>query len=243
VQSVEIRRAVNATDVAQSAAVEIISSLKELLSKQESVHLALTGGTVGIKTLEALAHESEFAKLGLSRIHIWWGDERYVEANSPDRNAVQAYEALLSKVLIPAANIHQFPATDSGLDVAEAAIVFQQELTDVFGVVEPKMDLMILGMGPDGHIASLFPGVDYGSTDVVSISSSPKPPSERLSFSYEMINRSHKIVFVVSGIDKASAIEKIHTVTDCDLPAARVIATGETIWFIDEAAGAAFWSC
>jgi 6-phosphogluconolactonase/glucosamine-6-phosphate isomerase/deaminase len=58
-----------------------------------------------------------------------------------------------------------------------------------------------------------------------------------------MINRSHKIVFVVSGIDKASAIEKIHTETDCDLPAARVSATGETIWFIDEAAGAAFWSC
>jgi len=243
VQSVEIRRAVNAADVAQQAAVEIIASLKELLSKQETVHLALTGGTVGIKTLEALAQEPEFAELDLNQTHIWWGDERYVEANSPDRNAVQAYEALLSKDLIPAANVHQFPATDSGLIVAEAAIVFQQELTDVFGLVEPKMDLMILGMGPDGHIASLFPGVDYGSTDVVSISSSPKPPNERLSFSYEMINRSHKIVFVVSGIDKASAIEKIHTETDCDLPAARVSATGETIWFIDEAAGAAFWSC
>jgi len=243
VQSVEIRRAVNAADVAQQAAGEIIASLKELLSKQETVHLALTGGTVGIKTLEALAQEPEFAELDLNQTHIWWGDERYVEANSPDRNAVQAYEALLSKDLIPAANVHQFPATDSGLNVAEAAIVFQQELEDVFGVVEPKMDLMILGMGPDGHIASLFPGVDYGSTDVVSIGSSPKPPSERLSFSYEMINRSHKIVFVVSGIDKASAIEKIHTETDCDLPAARVSATGETIWFIDEAAGAAFWSC
>ena len=242
-QSVEIRRAVNAADVAKQAAVEIIASLKELLSKQETVHLALTGGTVGIKTLEALAQEPEFAELDLNRIHVWWGDERYVEENSADRNAVQAYEALLSKVQIPAANIQEFPATNSGLNLADAAITFQQEINDVFGALEPKMDLTILGMGPDGHIASLFPGVDYGSTDVVSISSSPKPPNERLSFSYEMINRSHKIVFVVSGIDKASAIEKIHTETDCDLPAARVSATGETIWFIDEAAGAAFWSC
>jgi 6-phosphogluconolactonase len=243
VHSVEIRRAVNATDVAQSAAVEIISSLKERLAKQETVHLALTGGTVGIKTLEALAQETEFAQLDLNRIHIWWGDERYVEEDSADRNAIQANEALLSKVQIPAAHIHEFPATGSGLSVAEAAIAFQQELNELFGALEPKMDVMILGMGPDGHIASLFPGVGYGSTDVVSINSSPKPPSERLSFSYEMINRSNKIVFVVSGIDKASAIEKIHTVTDCDLPAARVSATGETIWFIDEAAGAAFWSC
>lgn len=242
-QSVEIRRAVNAADVAQQAAVEIITSLKELLSKQETVHLALTGGTVGIKTLEALAQETEFAELDINRIHIWWGDERYVAENSADRNAVQAKEVFLSKVEIPAVNIHVFPATDSGLNVAEAAIVFQQDLTDVFSGFEPKMDLMILGMGPDGHIASLFPGVDYGSTDVVSISSSPKPPSERLSFSYELINRSNKIVFVISGIDKASAIEKIHTETDCDLPAAKVSATGETIWFIDEAAGAAFWSC
>jgi len=243
VQSVEIRRAVNAADVAQQAAVEITASLKELLSKQETVHLALTGGTVGIKTLEALAQEPEFAGLDLKRIHFWWGDERYVQENSADRNARQANEALLSKVQIPAANIHEFPATNSGLNVAEAAITFQQEIDDVFGALEPKMNLTILGMGPDGHIASLFPGVDYGSTDVVSISSSPKPPSERLSFSYELINRSGKIVFVVSGIDKASAIEKIHTETDCDLPAARVSATGETIWFIDEAAGAAFWSC
>ena len=242
-QSVEIRRAINAADVAQQAAVEIIASLKELLSKQETVHLALTGGTVGIKTLEALAQEPEFAGLDLNRIHVWWGDERYVEENSADRNAVQANEALLSKVQIPAANIHEFPATDSGLNVAQAAASFKQEMNEVFGALELKMDLTILGMGPDGHIASLFPGVDYGTIDVVSISSSPKPPSERLSFSYELINRSSKIVFVVSGIDKASAIEKIHTETDCDLPAARVSATGETIWFIDEAAGAAFWSC
>ena len=242
-QSVEIRRAVNASDVADQAAVEIIKSLKELLGKQEAVHLALTGGTVGIKTLVSMAQSPELEQLDLERIHIWWGDERYVAEDSADRNAVQAHEALLSKVSFPSGNVHEFPSTEIGLNIADAANLFQQQLTKLFGSVEPKMDVTILGMGPDGHIASLFPGVEYASSDVVSISGSPKPPSERLSFSYEFISRSTKIVFVVSGIDKAEAIEKIHTDEECDLPAARVSAIGETIWFIDEAAGAAFWSC
>jgi len=243
VQSVEIRRAVNAADVAEQAAIEIISTLKHCLSKLDAVHLALTGGSVGIKTLVSISESPELNQLDLSRIHIWWGDERYVAENSPDRNAVQAHEALLSKIAIPKSNIHTFPSSDSGLNVADAADAFLQELENVFAGMQPKMDLTILGMGPDGHIASLFPGVEYASVDVVSISDSPKPPSERLSFSYELINRSTKVVFVISGIDKAEAIEKIHTDENCDLPAARVSATGETIWFIDEAAGAAFWSC
>lgn len=242
-QSVEIRRAINAQDVAEQASAEIITSLAGLLEKQEQVHLALTGGTVGIKTLAALEQHSELAKLDLNRIHIWWGDERYVEQNSPDRNAIQAREALLDHVEFPQENIHEFPATDSGLNVVEASEVFQKHIQEVFAGAQPKMDLTILGMGPDGHIASLFPGHTYPSTDIVSIDSSPKPPSERLSFSYEMLNRSTKIIFVVSGIDKAEAVEKIHTETECVLPAAKIAALNETLWFIDEAAGAAFWSC
>jgi 6-phosphogluconolactonase len=243
VQSVEIRRAINAQDVAEQASAEIVTSLTSLLEKQEQVHLALTGGTVGIKTLGALAQDTELGKLDLNRIHIWWGDERYVEQNSPDRNANQAREALLAHVDFPKENIHEFPATDSRLSVVESAEVFQKHIEEVFAGEQPKMDLTILGMGPDGHIASLFPGYTYPSTDIVSIDSSPKPPSERISFSFEMLNRSTKIIFVVSGIDKAEAVEKIHTETECVLPAANVSALNETIWFIDEAAGAAFWNC
>lgn len=242
-QSVEIRRAINAQDVATLAAAEIASTLDRLLDKQEVVHFALTGGTVGIKTLATLADNANFAKLDLTRIHIWWGDERYVEKSSPDRNANQARDAFLSKVKLPEHNIHEFPATDSGLSVSEAAVVFERHLTEVFGAAKPKMDLTILGMGPDGHIASLFPAISYSSEDVVSTDASPKPPSERLSFSYELLNRSTKVIFVVSGIDKAEVVEQVHTDENCDLPAARIAALNETIWFIDEAAGAAFWSC
>lgn len=242
-QSVEIRRAVNAQDVATLAAAEIVSALEGLLLKQEVVHFALTGGTVGIKTLATLSENADFAKLDLTRLHFWWGDERYVEKSSPDRNANQAREALLSKVKIPEQNIHEFPATDSGLSVSEAALVFEKHLSEVFGKASPKMDITILGMGPDGHIASLFPEISYSSGDIVSTDASPKPPSERLSFSYDLINRSTKVIFVVSGIDKAAAVEKVHTDENCNLPAAKIAALDETIWFIDEAAGAAFWSC
>ena len=242
-QSVEIRRAINAQDVATLAAAEIVSTLEGLLAKQEVVHFALTGGTVGIKTLAALADNADFAKLDLTRLHFWWGDERYIEKSSPDRNANQAREALLSKVEVPEQNIHEFPATDSGLSVSEAAVFFEKHLGEAFGEATPKMDLTILGMGPDGHIASLFPAISYSSTDIVSTDASPKPPSERLSYSYELLNRSTKVIFVVSGIDKAEAVERVHTDESCDLPAARIAALNETIWFIDEAAGAAFWSC
>ncbi|MSY63364.1 MAG: 6-phosphogluconolactonase, partial [Actinobacteria bacterium] len=95
-QSVEIRRAINAQDVATLAAAEIVATLQGLLAKQEVFHFALTGGTVGIKTLAALADNADFAKLDLNRLHFWWGDERYVEKSSPERNANQARESLLS---------------------------------------------------------------------------------------------------------------------------------------------------
>jgi 6-phosphogluconolactonase len=243
VQSVEIRRAVNAQDVAAQASLEITESIKQLLLKPGVVNVALTGGTVGIKTLEALAENDEFQGLDFTRVHFWWGDERYVAEDSVDRNANQAKDAMLSKIKVPAENIHEFPSSDAGLAVADAAVAFNLELSGYFTEGKPTMDITIMGMGPDGHVASLFPGHSHGIVDVVSESDSPKPPSERLSFSYGMLNRSKKMIFVVSGIDKAEAVEQVHTNEVCDLPAAKVSAAGETIWFIDEAAGAAFWSC
>jgi 6-phosphogluconolactonase len=105
------------------------------------------------------------------------------------------------------------------------------------------MDLTILGMGTDGHVASLFPGVVSDSTNVVAVDDSPKPPAQRLSLSMNVINASRKIIFVVSGVDKSQAVEAVHKDPECDLPAAKVAAAGLTLWIIDEAAGAAFWSC
>lgn len=241
----EIRRAVNAADVALQAAREIIETLEPVLAKHGIANIALTGGTAGILTLATLAEQPDLERLDLRKVHFWWGDERYVELASPDRNAVQARQALFAKIALSESNIHEFPASDNSSDLLGAREMFVEQITQHFGKALPAFDLVILGMGPDGHIASLFPGHELLSDGqvIVAESNSPKPPAERLSLSYSVINASAKIVFVVSGLDKSEAISQVHTIENCELPAAKISALGETIWFVDQAAGAEFWSC
>jgi 6-phosphogluconolactonase len=244
-QFTEIRRASNGAEVAQLAAREIIETIEKALNENAVANVSLTGGTVGILTLTSLAEQPDLNRLDLSRVHLWWGDERYVASNSPDRNANQARTAFISKIEIPADNVHEFPATDSGLDLNAAGAEFRLEVKKHFGEGVPRFDLTILGMGPDGHVASLFPGhEDLAAGEIiVAEANSPKPPAERLSFGYEVLNASDKIIFVVSGLDKSDAVTQVHTNEICKLPAAKVQAIGETIWFVDQAAGAEFWSC
>lgn len=242
-KSVEVRKAINASDVASLAADEIIDSLVSIIKAKGVAHIALTGGTAGILTLEVLSKKEDLASVDLSKVHFWWGDERYVEKDSNDRNAIQARNALLNSINVSESNIHEFPAADSGLSVDDAREAFEKYLVSAFEGKTPAMDLTIMGMGPDGHVASLFPGIAYPDQVIVAVHNSPKPPAERLSLSMDVINNSEKVVFVVSGIDKAEAVEAVHKDPECELPAARVSAKGQTIWLIDEAAGASFWSC
>lgn len=242
-KSVEIRKADNALDVARQASTEIIASLVSVLKEKDTFHISLTGGTVGILTLEVLAQQEELVDLDLSNVHFWWGDERFVDSDSADRNANQAKEAFLNTVSIPESNIHEFPASNQRLDLEAARTIFESDLVAAFAGKEPKMDLTILGMGPDGHVASLFPGHEHNLTMIVAEDNSPKPPPQRLSMSMELINNSDRIIFVVAGMDKAEAVGFVHHDEECDLPAAKVSAIGETLWIIDGAAGAAFWSC
>ncbi len=241
----EIRRAINAADVAAQAAREILETLVSVVAKNGIANVALTGGTVGILTLSTLAEQPDLERLDLNSVHFWWGDERYVNASSQDRNAVQARQALFQSIAVPAANIHEFPSTDNSADLLDAKEIFTEEINRHFGSLNPVFDLVTLGMGPDGHVASLFPGHEDKTADqiIVAESNSPKPPAERLSLSYSAINAASKIVFVVSGLDKSNAVTQVHTDENCELPAAKISAVGETIWFVDQAAGAEFWSC
>jgi len=242
--STEIRRAANGSEVAQLAAREIIETLEQALANKPSVNVALTGGTVGILTLAVLAEQPDLSRLDISRVHFWWGDERYVESTSSDRNANQARAAFFDKVAVSEGNIHEFPASDFG-DLSAGKKIFEETLAKHFGPDLPVFDLTVLGMGPDGHIASLFPGHEELSVGefVVAEIGSPKPPAERLSLSFDVLNASAKIIFVVSGLDKSAAVTAVHTDENCELPAAKIQAEGETIWFIDQAAGQEFWSC
>lgn len=242
-KSVEVRKATSALDVAQQASFEIIQTIKNVLAKKNSVHIALTGGTVGILTLEVLGKAIADQNLAISKVHFWWGDERFVESNSKDRNYNQAKKAMPNVLGAESEKIHPFPSSDDGLELETAQREFAAHMKKVFGEIQPAMDLIILGMGPDGHVASLFPGMNHNGDLVVAVDNSPKPPPKRLSFSLDLINRSEKIIFVIAGVEKAEAVESVHRNPDCDLPAAKVEAKGQTLWIIDEAAGAAFWSC
>lgn len=232
--------------VAAAAAAALLKELGALLLAKPEAHVSITGGTVGILTLAKIKEHPRAQDLAWDRVHIWWGDERFVAADSADRNAVQANEALLHALKLDPAKVHEFPAFDpaSSVSMADqldaAAVAFAQEVAPFIaaGETQPRFDITILGMGPDGHIDSLFPDREVPPAGAVIFAEhdSPKPPPQRLTFSYEAVNHSDQVWFVISGADKAAAVEVAFGADSSQLPVGRVAGTKQTIWFIDEAA-------
>lgn len=238
-RNVEVLHFNDADGVAIAAAQAVVLRLSQLLDTKPLAHLNITGGTVGILTLAKLGEID--SSVDWNRVHIWWGDERFVEKASNDRNAVQANNAWLAASSIPSENIHPFPASDDGLTLDEAAAIFEHEVGKYAagGASAPVFDIVLLGMGPDGHVASLFPGSEAfrSSTTVIAEHNSPKPPPQRLSFTYDAINSASEVWFTVAGADKAAAVEAVFTDEECDLPAAKIAGSIKTVWFVDQAAG------
>lgn len=234
-----VNRLPNASVVAQELAKDLFDAVRHLLNSQLVVHIALTGGTVGIASL-AECRDQDFASLDLKRLHIWWGDERYVERESLDRNAVQARNAWLKHLPIPSENVHEFPALGESTLETDAK-TFNNE----FEKASVRFDIMLMGMGPDGHVASIFPGKTSGLSEasVVAEPDSPKPPPQRLTFTYKVLNNAKQIWFTVAGADKADAVASVFEDVNCTLPAAQVKGKEKTVWYIDQTAGNLVWGC
>jgi 6-phosphogluconolactonase len=228
-----VNRFKDAESVAVGAAEAVVLRVNELLASQPEVNLVVTGGTVGILTLAKLRDLS----LDWSKVQVWWGDERFVDKSSADRNELQARNALFDHVAIPAGNLHPFPASDEGLNLDEARDAFRQTLRGV------AFDILLLGIGPDGHIASLFPGKNAEGELVVAEHDSPKPPPQRLSLSYEAINSAKEVWFTVAGADKQDAVATAFGDDPTSLPVGRVQGTEKTLWFVDATAGNKAWGC
>lgn len=228
-----VHRFNDADEVAAAAARAFVVKVIDLLAIKPEIHVSITGGTVGIKTLAVIANEPRLNEIDFDRVHFWWGDERFVDSDSDDRNANQAHKALLGK--IDATRVHEFPAADEGLNLEDAA----QEFADHVDLVRPHFDLTFLGMGPDGHICSLFPGkpLPAPGAQIIAEPDSPKPPAARLSFTYEAVNASDEIWFLVAGADKADAVAEAFGDHPESLPVGRIRAANRTQWFIDAAAG------
>ena len=235
-----VNRFKDGSGVATQVAADLFEFVSAKLETQSRVDIAVTGGTVGIASLAA-AKQLDFNSLELTRLHIWWGDERFVSSDSPDRNYLQAKSAWLKTLNIPSENVHAFPASDEGLTLNEAAASFARHF-DSFGI---NFDLMLMGMGPDGHIASLFPRskVGYFSSSVVAEPDSPKPPPQRLSFNYEQINQAKEIWFTVAGSDKAEAVATVFGDDPTSLPAGQISGKEKTVWYVDQTAGNLVWGC
>ena len=210
------------------AASDIAALLNQGISERGRARLVLTGGTLGIKIL------GDFKAMGLdlSNVDIFFGDERFVDLDHPDRNE---HQGIVAWPELSSASLHRFPTAD--MSVEEAANVFNSQIESLFGPLgetAPVFDVVILGMGPDGHVASLFPGRQQAQAWIIAEKASPKPPSERLSFSYQALNRSRAVVFLASGSAKAEVAKCAIQDEACDLPAAKVRGLELTRWYLDE---------
>lgn len=191
-------------------------------------HLALTGGSLGILISELLVSHWNEEPEKFAGLHVWWGDERFVPELSEERNARPVLMGLSEDSPI---HLHQVLPSDSNVEVEVAA---RRYSADLFGI---DMDLTLLGLGPDGHVASLFPGQweENEERNAIPVIDSPKLPLQRVSFSMSKINSSHTLWFVVSGREKHEAVEKI-IARDASIPATYVHGKIETLLFADRAA-------
>lgn len=223
------------SDVEVRVADQLLTEILLAVASHGRADLVVTGGTVGIGVLAAVSRNHRAHDVDWSRVHVWWGDERFVPVGHADRNDHQAQDALFDHIAIPVQNLHPFP-NDVGQSVETARDEFLAEYPDGF----PQFDVALNGIGPDGHTASLFPGRDHGeSVSVIAVRDSPKPPAERLSFTLGVLNRSRHVWIVASGADKAHAIRRIaENSPTSDTPAAGLSGAVDTVVWLDADAAA-----
>ncbi|GLX05270.1 6-phosphogluconolactonase [Microbispora sp. NBRC 16548] len=230
--------------LAQAVAARLITRLVDTQAARGSAHLVLTGGTVGISTLAALAGTAAHDAIDWRALDIWWGDERFLPTGHPERNETGARQALLDHVDVDPARVHPMPGPDSGMTAEEAADAYAAELAKAarpedHGPV-PSFDVLLLGMGPDGHVASLFPGqpgVYEEERPVVSVHGSPKPPPTRLSLTFPALRAAREVWVVAAGEEKAQAVRMaLSDAGPFQVPAAGARGRQRTLFLLDRAA-------
>ncbi|WP_197381345.1 6-phosphogluconolactonase [Mycolicibacterium mengxianglii] len=221
-------------------ALSIVAAIKA----RGQAFIVLTGGGTGVALLEHLAEYG--SGIDWSAVHLFWGDERYVPEADDERNEKQTREALLDHIDIPARNVHPMAAADGefGADLDAAALAYEQVLAANApdGEPTPVFDVHLLGMGPEGHVNSLFPhspATAEKSRFVVGVEDSPKPPPRRITLTLPAVTRSREVWLVVSGEGKADAVAAALDGADAlEIPAAGAVGTEKTVWLLDTGAAA-----
>jgi 6-phosphogluconolactonase len=233
----------DAAALATSVAGELLSRLADAQAAGHLPQVALTGGTIADAVHREVARLSPGSGVDWSRVVVWWGDERFVAPDDPERNAGQARAAFLDAVGADPAHVHEMPSTADADDVEAAAASYSSELRE-HG--RGEFDVVMLGVGPDGHVASLFPGnpaLDVRDRIAVGVTDAPKPPPLRVSLTFPALNRARSVWFLVSGDAKASAVARaldgVDPADPHDIPASGVSGHDETIWFLDRPSASA----
>ena len=235
----------DAATLTAATGARLLLRIVDAQSVHRPVHVGLTGGSMGIRLLAEAARSPLRDAVDWTGVHVWWGDERFLPTGHADRNDVQAHDALLDALPLPPENVHHVPTADeAGVTTPEdAADRYAADLArfadaaDDAGPAVPAFDVLLLGVGPDGHIASLFPGqgtIAVTDRTVVGVHDSPKPPPERVSLTLPAIEAAEEVWLVVAGADKADAVARALDRAPLDeIPAAGARGRRRTLWLLD----------
>lgn len=234
--------------MAKAAAARLITKVVDTQAARGSASLVLTGGRNGNALLAALAEAPARDAIDWARLDLWWGDERFLPDGHPERNATQARQALLDAVPLDPRRVHPMPAADQrwGSDLDAAAEAYAAELAAAARPQDhapvPAFDVLLLGVGPDAHVASLFPehpAVRECERTVVGVRGAPKPPPTRISLTLPAIRAAREVWLLAGGEDKSNAVAMaLSGAGEIQAPAAGVRGRSRTLWLLDDAAAA-----
>lgn len=239
--------------VADALVDELVERVTAAVEVRGEAHVVLTGGSMGTAIMSQLAARADRSELEPStwrRVHLWFGDERFVPAGHEDRNDAQADAAGLRRLPVRAGHVHRVPSGRGRGRLETAAARYATELAAHAAplgaepggpeVPVPSFDVVMLGVGPDAHVASLFPDhrqLALTSVATAAVTDSPKPPPERVTLTLPALNAARAVWLVVAGADKAEAVARSRAASDDrSLPASCVHGREETVWWLDEAA-------
>ncbi len=228
--------------LAEAVAARLVTRLVDAQAARGSASVVLTGGGVGTAVLRMLRDGRARDAVDWGRVDVWWGDERWVPAGDPQRNDLQAREALLDALPLDPARVHAFPAADGDHagDPEAAASAYAGELAAAGGDGPvPRFDVLMLGVGEEGHVASIFPESPAASDErtVAAVHDCPKPPPDRLTLTFPAIRAATEVWLVAAGEGKAAALALARGGADpAQVPAAGARGRDRTLWLVDRAA-------
>jgi 6-phosphogluconolactonase len=233
--------------LASAAAARAVTRLADAIAAEGRAHLVLTGGGIGTKVLAAIAASPARDAVDWRLVDIWWGDERFNVTGDPERNETGARTALLDHLDLDPARVHVIPGPDGpdGDDPDAAAARYAAELAAAAGGASgvggsvPAFDVLMLGIGPEGHVASIFPDSPAARADgtVVAVRDCPKPPPTRVSLTFGALQAAREVWVLASGAEKAEAVAvALSGVGQVTLPAAGARGRDRTLFLLDEPA-------